>query len=292
MKFLVIGGTGTVGSEVVKQLLRRGEKVRVLTSSPGKLANLPPGAEGAVGDLRNPSSLPPAFQGVDGVFMATAMSRDETAQGLAAVDTAKAARVRCFVYMSVHRASEAPHIPHFGSKLPIENAVAASGIQHSILSPNSFFQTDFFFRDAILQHGIYPQPLGSAGSNRVDVRDIAEAAANCLTQAGHNGKNYPLVGPDSLTGPQIAEILSRHLGREVRYGGDDLDAWAAHAKQVLPEWMVAQLRTMYDYIQRHGLGAAPGELAQVRALLGRVPRTYESFVAELAPAWKVQAAAR
>ena len=292
MKFLIIGGTGTVGSEVVRQLLRRGEKVRVLTSSPGKLANLQPGAEGAVGDLRKPSTLPAAFQGIDGVFMATALSQDETAQGLAAVDTAKAARVRCFVYMSAHRASDAPHIPHFGSKLPIERAIAESGMQYSILRPNSFFQTDCFFRDAIIQYGIYPQPLGSAGNNRVDVRDIAEAAANCLTQAGHNGRNYPLVGPDALTGVQIAEILSRHLGREVRYGGDDLDAWAAQASRVLPDWMVSQLRIMYEYVQQHGLAAAPGEVAQVRSLLGRAPRTYEAFVAELAPAWKAQAAAR
>lgn len=292
MKILVVGGTGTVGSEVARQLLRRGEKVRILTSSPEKLKNVQPGAEGTFGDLRMPATLGQAFKGVDGVFLVTALGQDEPAQGLAALNSAKAAKVRRAVYLSVHRAAEFPQIPHFASKLPVERALEESGMEYSILSANNFFQNDFFFREPILKHGLYPQPTGQVGCSRVDVRDIAEAAANCLTQAGHNERNYALAGPDVLNGARTAEILSRHLGRDVRYAGDDLDAWAAQARRMLPEWMVENLRIMYEQIQKKGLPATPAELVRVRSLLGRPPRTYEAFVAELAPAWAAHAVAR
>jgi uncharacterized protein YbjT (DUF2867 family) len=292
MKTLVIGGTGTVGSEVVRQLLARGEKVRVMSTSADKIKTLPAGAEGVVADLRTPISLPAALAGVDGMFMATALSQDETQQGLAAVAAAKTAGIGRFVYMSVHNAAGAAHIPHFGSKLPIEKALAESGLGFTILSPNNFFQNDLWFRDVILQYGIYPQPMGNAGTSRVDVRDIAAAAVNSLIEDGHNSQNYVLVGPDVLTGEGTAAILSRHLGKQIRYGGDDLDAWSAQAQQMMPDWMVHDLRIMYQHFQKHGLIATAADLALQQKVLGRPPRRYEAFVEEIAPAWKGQAAVR
>ncbi len=62
------------------------------------------------------------------------------------------------------------------------------------------------------------------GLSRVDVRDSADAVAIALEEEGHEGKSYALAGPDILTGEDCAEIWSRHMGREIRYGGDDLDA--------------------------------------------------------------------
>jgi len=80
--------------------------------------------------------------------------------------------------------------------------------------------------DAI-RAGVYPQPVGNIGINCVDVRDIAEAAAIALTQPGHSGKTYSVVGPRAWTGAGISEMLSRHLGKPVVYTGNDLKAWAA-----------------------------------------------------------------
>ena len=66
MKILVTGGTGTVGKEVVKALLRRGASVRVLTRN--KEAKRPDGAEVAIGDLSDPVSVAEAIKGVDELF--------------------------------------------------------------------------------------------------------------------------------------------------------------------------------------------------------------------------------
>lgn len=138
------------------------------------------------------------------------------------------------------------------------------------------------FREAIGTHGVYPQPIGSVGLSRVDVRDIADAAVNVLTGPGHEDQTYPLVGPDVLTGETTAATYSRHLGRTVHYRGDDLDAWAEQARAALPDWLVRDLRTMYEYFQRQRLVATDADLAAVRRALGREPRRFNDFAAELA----------
>ncbi len=286
MRVLVIGGTGNVGSQVTRGLLQAGVGVRVLTRSADKLGALPDGAEGAVGDLTAPASLPAALQDVDAAFLVTALSQTETHEGLAAVEAAKAARLRRLVYMSVHQIDSAPHIPHFASKIPIEYAIRASGIPYTLVRPNNFFQVDTWFREAMLQYGLYPQPIGQRGVSRVDVRDIAGVVVAALTQPGHEGKTYAVAGPEALTGDAVAQIWSRHLGRPVQYLGDDLDVWARQATAMLPEWLVLDLCIMYRHFQQHGLAATEAELAELRAVLGREPRRFEDFAAATALSWK------
>ncbi len=286
MKTLVIGGTGTVGSHTVRELVGRRVPVRVMVRAADKAAALPEGVEAVVGDLREPASLPAAFAGVDAVFLLNALSQDETAQGLAAVAAAQRAGVKKLVYLSVHRLEDGSHIPHFATKIPVEQAVKQSGIAWTVLRPNNFFQNDFWFREAIVHYGLYPQPIGQAGVSRVDVRDIAELAALALTEPGHDGCVYSVVGPEALTGDQVADTYSRHLGRTVRYAGDDLDAWAAQARNMLPEWLVHDLCIMYGHFQKTGLKATAEEIALQERLLGHPPRRFEDFVAEIAPAWK------
>lgn len=290
MEVLVIGGTGTTGSELVRQLVRRGIGTRVLLRSLEKAATLPEGARAVPGDLRQEASLDAAFHGADAVFLLNALSQDETAQGLAAVNAARRNAIAHVVYMSVHRLREAAHIPHFATKIPVEDALRDSGLAWTFLQPNNFFQNDLWFAEAITRYGVYPQPIGGVGSSRVDVRDIADAALNALTTPGFRGQAWPLVGPDVLTGEQVAAIYAKHLGREVRYAGDDLEAFAAQAGRMLPEWLVHDLCLMYGHFQKHGLKATPEELELCARIVGHKPRSFDSWVAEVVPSWKAAAA--
>jgi uncharacterized protein YbjT (DUF2867 family) len=286
MKILVIGGTGTVGSMVVPELLGRGAAVRVMTHSADKLKRLPAGVEGTLSDLDDPDTLPPAFEGIDGVFLLNADGLNETDEGLFAVSAAKEAGVRKIVYLSAYMPQGSEIIPHYRTKLPVEKAVKESGIAYTILEPNSFFQNDFWMKEAIMLRGVYPQPIGMRGVNMVDVRDIAECAVNALTKPGHDGQAYPLHGPDALTGEDAAKVYSRHLGREIRYAGDDLDAWAEQVKYHLPEFMVPELRIMYQFFQKYGMIATAADLERQQRILGRKPRSFDTFVAETVPQWK------
>ena len=281
-KIVVIGGTGTVGSQAVKELVKRGAAVRVMTRSANRIASLPQGVEGVTGSMLEPDSLPAVFAGADMLFLLTPLDRDETAQGIDAVDAAVGAGIRRIVYLSVHHADKALTIPHFVSKLPIEGVIRASGVEYTILRPNNFFQNDLAVLDAI-RAGVYPQPTGSVGMHRVDVRDIAEAAAIALTQPGHSGKTYSLVGPRAWTGAEIAEMLTRHLGKPVMYVGEDLKAWVAQMRAFMPGWLVRDLEIMFQHFLKDGLLATQAEIDELTAVLGHAPRSYEAFIKEVLP---------
>jgi uncharacterized protein YbjT (DUF2867 family) len=280
MKVLVLGATGTVGRRVVQALLGRGDRVRVLTRNPDKAGLLGANVEVKAGDLTKPETLGPAFEGIDGLFLLNAVTMTETHEGLAALEWAKRAAVKKLVYLSVHHVDDAPHIPHFGAKVAIEAAIRKSGIDYTILRPNNFYQNDDGLKDVIVKHGVYPQPMSDIGLNRVDVRDIAEAAAQAFAGRAPN-QTIALVGPDVLTGSSTAQVYSRHLGKTIAYGGNDLDAWEKQVLQFLPPWMVFDLKMMYAHFQKHGLRATADELKTLETLLGHAPRSFDTFVGEM-----------
>jgi uncharacterized protein YbjT (DUF2867 family) len=285
MHALVIGGTGTVGSLVVKQLLARDDKVSVLTRTPGN-ARIPGEAQSVAGDLREPNTAANAFQGVDSVFMLNAASVSETYEGVTGVLLAKRAGVRRFVYMSSFQIESTAFLPLGGAtKLPIENALKISGIPYTILRPNNFFQNDLWYKESILAKGIYPQQIGFKGMNRVDVRDIADAAVNVLTSDGHHGHTYNVVGPETLTGPSTAASWANALGRDVRYAGNDTEAYERdHA--FMGSGLVFPYRIFLEFYQEHGLIASDQDVATVTRLLGRPPRSHQAFAREIAREWQ------
>lgn len=290
MTILVTGGTGTVGSHVVANLAAAGHDTRVLTRSPEKAAALPDGVTGAIGALSEPVTLSPAFEGVERLFLLTPLAQDELDQGLAGIEAARAAGVKRIVFMSVHQAEQALRIPHFASKVEIARGLERSGIPYTVIEPNSFYQNDVWFRQPLMEFGVYPNPLGSVGLNRVDVRDIATAAVTALTEDGHEGEHYPVVGPEVWTGESSAQAWSAALGSGVIYGGDDVDRWGQAASAMMPDWLVADLKIMFVDFQERGLLASDDDFARQRRILGRDPVPFEHFTTEVAAMWKAQAA--
>jgi uncharacterized protein YbjT (DUF2867 family) len=286
MRVLVTGGTGTVGSQVVQQLLGRGTEVRVLTRDPGK-ARLPGGVTAVAGNLNDVATVRTAFNDVDAVFLLNVVGPTESHEALLSLTAMRGTGVRRVVYLSVHHADKAAYLPHFGAKVGVEAGLKASGLSYTVLRPDNFFQNDYWYKDVLLQHGVYPQPLGSVGTSRVDVRDIAEAAAIALTTDGHDGQTYDLVGPEVVTGPGTAATWADVLKRPIAYGGDDLDAWERQAATMLPEYMAFDFRHMYGHFQQHGLRATPDAVARVTTLLGHAPRRFRAFAEETAAAWGV-----
>jgi uncharacterized protein YbjT (DUF2867 family) len=285
MKILVVGGTGTVGSEVVRQLSGGSEQVFVLTRSPENASKLPKGVTGLFGDLLDPSSLG-VFAGMDAVFLLNPVSTTETFEGLLGVNGARDAGVKRMVYLSVHHLDRAPHLPHFGGKIGIEAAVMKSGMEYTIVRPNNFYQNDVWFKDVMLTYGIYPQPLGNTGCSRVDVRDIGEVAVAALTTGGHNKKIYNLVGPEPVTGESTAAEWSRALGKPIKYAGDDLEAWEAQNRAYLPPAQLYDFKQMYAFFQKDGLKATPADIAQLTSVLGHPPRGFAAYASEMAAVWK------
>lgn len=285
MKILAIGGTGTVGSQVVTELLRRGASVRALVRD-GSQKKLPAGVEPAVGDALDPVAVGKAMRGVDKLYLLNAVVPDELTQALIAYDLAKRLGLAHVVYHSVFKVESFKDVPHFASKLAVESAMRTFDVPFTMIRPNYFFQNDLGMKEVLLNKGVYPVPLGSTGISAVDVRDIAEATAVALTQDGHAGKTYNLNGPDVLSGPAAAAIWAEALGKQVKYPGEDMDGFEEQMRGKAPAWSAFDIRMMFQGYLERGFAAEPGDVETLTFLLGHPPRRYADFAREAAADWK------
>jgi len=286
MSVLVIGGSGLIGGHVLTRLLNANAEVRCMTRHPKNLESFAPDVKGCLGDLLRSFSLSRCFKDTEKLFLISPVSRTETIEGMNAVAAAQATGIKKIVYISVPMPQGSTHIPQFRNKGPIEKAIKESGITYTIIRANNYFQNDFWGRAAVTLYDVYPQPIGHVGLNRVDVRDVADAATNALLSSDFDNTDYAIHGTELLTGDSVAEYYSRHFNKKIRYAGDDLEAWANQALHMMPNWMVQEFKIMYEYFQAHGLKARPEDLARQEQIIGHPPRDFDSFVTQLAQAWK------
>jgi uncharacterized protein YbjT (DUF2867 family) len=284
MTILATGSTGKVGTEVLKELGTRNVEIRALVRKPD--AKLPKGVEMFVGDLLDPVAVEKAMEGVDALYLLNGVVPDELTQGLIAYGLAKKKKLKHVVYHSVFKVDSFKDVPHFASKLAIENALRAFNVPFTIIRPNYFFQNDVALKIPLMDAGVYPVPLGKAGISAVDIRDIAEATAIVLTTDGHLGKTYNLNGPDVLSGAKAASIWSELLGKPIRYPGEAMDAFEEQTRKQAPSWSAFDIRMMFQGYLERGFVAGPEDLETLTALLGHVPRNYADFARETAHEWK------
>lgn len=223
---LVTGATGQQGGATARALLKAGKvQVRALTRDPSrpsarKLADA--GAELAAGDFDDAESLRKALEGVSGVFSVQSFMDDgveaEARRGIALADAAKKAGVQHLVYTSVDGAERKSGVPHFDSKYRIEQHIQGLGIPATILRPVAFmdlFRQPGAGRSIFL--GVLRAALGDAKPLQVvATEDIGWFAARALeSPEEYAGRALALAG-DSLTVPQMTEVMQRVEGRPVR----------------------------------------------------------------------------
>ncbi|MFB9240676.1 NmrA/HSCARG family protein [Massilia antarctica] len=288
MTILVTGATGRVGSQVVKQLVQRGADVRVLVRDPSK-ADFPAGVHVVQGELLNIDALRTAFTGVSTLFLLNAVAGDEFTQALIALNVARESGVDRVVYLSVLHSDRFVNVPHFAVKLGAERMIEQMGFSATILRPSYFIDNEHMIKDVIFNYNLYPMPIGSKGVAMVDSRDIAEVAAIELIRREQAPGKLPLetidlVGPDTLTGADVAAIWSDILGRPVAYGGDDPSAFEQNLATFMPKWMAYEMRLMAERYVSDGMVPEAGDVERLTKILGRPLHTYRDFASEIAPA--------
>ena len=286
MTILVTGATGRVGRQVVQQLVKRGADVRVLVRDTSK-ASFPAGVEVVQGDLLDIDALRTAFTGVNTLFLLNAVAGDEFTQALITLNIAREAGVERVVYLSVIHSDRFVNVPHFAVKSGAERMIERMGFSATILRPAYFIDNELMIKDVILNHGVYPMPIGSKGVAMVDARDIAEVAAIELIRREQAAGKLPietinLVGPDTLTGSDVAAIWSDVLGRPVAYGGDDPTGFEQNLANFLPKWMAYEMRLMAERYISDGMIPEVGDVERLTKILGRPLHSYRNFATEIA----------
>jgi len=288
MTILVTGATGTVGRQVVEQLVKRGADVRALVRDPAK-ANFPASVAVAQGDLLDVDSLRGALSGVSTLFLLNAVVPDEFTQALTALNLAREAGIERFVYLSVIHSDLYVNVPHFAGKFGVERMIEQMGFNATILRPAYFMNNELMIKDAVTSYGVYPMPIGSKGLAMIDARDIGEIAAIELIRRETSATPLPLdrinlVGPDTLTGTKAAAIWSEVLGRPIADPGDDTAGFEKNLRQFMPAWMAFDMRVMSERFLTEGMIPEAGDVKRLTDLLGRPLRSYRDFVSEITAA--------
>jgi uncharacterized protein YbjT (DUF2867 family) len=283
-QLLISGATGTIGSELVRQLTAAGVDFDVMTSKPG--AN-PLGATRArVASFESVPALTQAFTGIHTLFVLLPLVPNKLDLARNVAQAAKAAGVRHIV-----RSSGAGADPNAGFSLPklqgqIDEALAQSGIPCTFLRNAGFMQNYLTFQAPMVKAGMVYAATNDAPQSLIDVRDIAAVAAKILqSPAAHAAKAYTLTGGESLTDTERVALLSKVLGKPVGYTPLSVAQASAtmrnewHMPAPLVDWMDS-LNTLV------GLGYAAGVSSDVQSLLGRAPIRFEQFAKDHATAWR------
>lgn len=277
---VITGATGTVGSEVAKSLLAAGARVRVAVRNPAKVADLvAAGAEATPVDFADPTALERAFSGAARLFLLTPFVEDDVAQVQAAVEAAKRAGVRFVLRMSALGADPDSPLELGRKHARAEQIVKDSGLEWTVLQP-TFFQDNVFnyAGSTITEQGAFYGASGGGKTAYVSSADIGAVAAKILeAPQGHAGQTHVVTGPEALADTEVAALLTKALGKAVRYV--DLDN-AAYRRGVLdtgaPEWMADALAGL-EGVKANGWAAAVSPV--VFDVLGRAPESMAAFLA-------------
>jgi uncharacterized protein YbjT (DUF2867 family) len=279
---LVTGASGTVGSELLKELISAGESVRAgYRTRPPTVSGVQPVRI----DLATGEGLDAAVDGVDAVFLLAGEMEDQAAGEIRVVEAAKRAGVKRLVKQSVLAAeTEAYSFARIHRR--IERAVEASGIAYTFLRPGSFMQNFVtYYADTIRMENAFYLPCGDAREAFVDARDIAGVAAQALTRDGYEGKAYDLLGPEPLTYADAAAKLSTALGRTVNYVSiPDAEFRKAMIGAGLPESYVDRLADLYRFIREEH---PPTQSTAIKDVTGRDPISFDQFARDYADAWRI-----
>lgn len=279
---LVTGATGNVGRELVSELDAKGAKFRVLVRDPARAAALPECAQRFTGELCEPATLTPAFDGADKLFLLTPdIGTDHTAHAVAA---AQAAGVRHIVHLSSIRVLTDP-LPAMGRwHHQREEIVRSSGIPATFLRPDGFMALAYNWLSTIREGGYVLDPLGPGRYAPTDTADVAAVAALALTEDGHQGKDYVLTGDEVLTIAEQVRILAEAADIEIEVKPTTpAEAARSQLPQGAPQALLDALTELYAVLRADTTGCCTDT---IQRLLGRRPRTFADWCARNAGAFR------
>lgn len=225
---LVAGATGQLGSEIVKRLLGRGQKVRALvraSSDAQRVAALEKaGAELARGDLKDAESLRAACAGARVVISTVSMivtgkegdsfAATDLAGTRQLIDAARAAGAEQFIFVSVDT-SRVPDSPLMTAKREVEEYLKRSGLTYTILHPSAFMEVwlgPMLFADTATGTAkVYGE--GTHKIRYVATADVAELAVQCVGNPAALNAVIPFGGPEPVSQRDAVKLFEEEFGK-------------------------------------------------------------------------------
>jgi uncharacterized protein YbjT (DUF2867 family) len=223
MSILVIGGTGTLGRQIVRQAIDEGYQVKCMVRDFRRGAFLKEwGAELIYGDLSIPSTIPLALKGVTTVIDSSTIrsTSSYTAEiidwrgKLALLEASKIVGLKKFIFFGVLNASANSSIPLMDLKLKIEEKITTSGLNYTIFQCSGFFQGLISqYALPILENETIWVQGNAAPVAYLDTQDAAKAVVNALNKSSYDNKIVSLIGEKFWASNEIIELCERLCGK-------------------------------------------------------------------------------
>lgn len=273
---MVIGATGRIGRAVIDRLLRAGVSVRAMTRRPAA-ANLPAAVDVVPGDLTKPASLAACLQGVDVVFLLWT-APDATLPVVISQIACHATRIVALTspHQVAHPFFEQPNAMA-AMHAHLERLIAAAGVEFTILRPGVFASNALAWWAPTIRDGdVVRWPYGAAEAAPIDERDIAAVAAHALCEDGHNGAEYVLTGPQSLSQVEQVRIIGEVIGRRLRFEEMPVEDFRREMTRQAPGPWVDMLLAAW----RATLGHRALVTSTVAAVTGSPARTFRHWAGD------------
>ena len=226
MKLLIVGGTGTLGRQIVRYALDQNYEVRCLVRSLNRGSFLKEwGAELVKGDLCNPETLPTALEGIDAIIDA-ATTRITDSLSIKAVDwegkvnliqAVQAAGIDRYIFFSILNAEQHPEVPLMEIKHCTELFLAESGLNYTILRLGGFMQGLIAqYAIPILDNQVVWITGESTPIAYMNTQDIAKFAIRALEVPETEKQTYPVVGTRAWEAYEIINLCERLSGETAR----------------------------------------------------------------------------
>ncbi|MEK3722977.1 SDR family oxidoreductase [Paenibacillus sp. FSL H8-0034] len=280
---VIIGATGTIGSALLKRLIDLDVPARALSREPEKLRDLI-GDKGrstievASADASDPESLRQAFAGASQLFLAMSNSPRQIELETSIVQIASESGIEHIVKISSPAFEKTSPVAVAGWHHEIEKTLCESGLTHTVLRPYAFMQNLLHFAPTITTQNVFFGSMGDSPCNFIDCRDIADVAAEVLTNREISGQIYTLTGSEIFSYSQIASQLSTLLNRPISYINLDPQVLLSNLIEHghMPPWLanhVVEIQTMSTVIPEKPTDT-------VKRLLGRDARRLDAFLYE------------
>lgn len=226
MTLLILGGTGTLGRQIVRKALEDGFQVRCIVRNKRAALFLQEwGAELVYGDLTIPETLPLSFQGVTAIVDASTTRPEDDAKmidvdwygKLMLIEMAKRVNVKRFIFFSIAKANEYPSITIMEQKANIEKVLANSGVPYTILQCAGFYQALISqYAIPILEKKTVWQTAESNAMFYIDTEDAAQFCVKSLSLKKTENKSFFIGGPQAWSSLDIIKLCETLSGQKAQ----------------------------------------------------------------------------
>jgi NAD(P)H dehydrogenase (quinone) len=280
---LIVAANGRVASRVAAKLSAAGDAPDVLVRDAAKAQRVlvddrgrPTYRDLFVGELANDETMRRAMSEAAIAFLAVGSSPAQADLEKHVIDAAQQTSLGHLVKLSAALAAHDAVSSVLRVHADIEDHLVKSGVPHTLVSPTSFMELVFIDAASIRERNRWIGTAPDGVNALIDSEDVVDVVVQLLRDPAKRGGTHLLTGPEALSWPDVARVMSSITGRTITYDAVSTQARREQLQDAgLAQWRVDLLLGI-DELNRHSIYSVPNDA--VRELTGHRAHNIEEFL--------------